>query len=264
MAALRDGQLDFVAGAAHAALTAFPAWQGAKLLTALVQGMYWLLVVRSDLAASRGNLNALKGLRIGAAPGVDLGLRRLLADAGIDLERDQVRIEPVPGATQPGVSFGIRAAQALEERNIDAFWANAMGAETAVRRGVGTVMLDVRRGDGPSAARDYTFAALVTTERMIESQPEAAAAAIRAIVKTQRALKEDPERATEVGKRLFPQAEAAMIAEVIKRDLPFYDPVISETAVSCLHQFAQDIGLLSEPVPYEQAVAIRFRQFWLA
>ena len=37
MEALRDGQLDFVAGAAHAALTAFPGWQGAKLAAALAQ-----------------------------------------------------------------------------------------------------------------------------------------------------------------------------------------------------------------------------------
>jgi ABC-type nitrate/sulfonate/bicarbonate transport system substrate-binding protein len=264
MAALRDGELDFVAGAAHATLSAFPAWQGAKLLTALAQGMYWLLVVRADLGVSRGDLNALKGLRLGAAPGVDLGLRRLLADAGIDLERDRVQIGPVPGATQPGVSFGVRAAQALEEKDIDGFWANAMGAETAVRRGVGTVVIDVRRGDGPPAARDYTFAALVTTDRMIVHQPEAVAAAVRAVVKTQHALKENPERATEVGKRLFPQAEAAMIAEVITRDLPFYEPAITETAVSRLQQFAQDVGLLSEPVSYEQAVARRFRQFWTA
>ena len=45
----------------------FLAWQGAKLLTALAQGMYWLLVLRSDLAATRGDVNAVKGLRLGAA-----------------------------------------------------------------------------------------------------------------------------------------------------------------------------------------------------
>ena len=43
------------------------------------------------------------------------------------------------------------AAKALEDRKIDGFWANGMGAEVAVRRGVGTVVLDVRRGDGPKA-----------------------------------------------------------------------------------------------------------------
>src|SRR5262249_38226176 len=84
MAALRDGQLDFVAGSAHATLTAFPAWQGAKLITALAQGMYWLLVLRSDLAATRGDVNAVKGVRICAASGVDLGLRRLPDAARVD------------------------------------------------------------------------------------------------------------------------------------------------------------------------------------
>ena len=264
MAALRDGQLDFVAGSAHATLTAFRAWQGAKLITALAQGMYWLLVLRSDLAATRGDVNAVKGLRIGAAPGVDLGLRRLLAAAGIDLARDDVRIGPVAGTGQPGISFGVTAAKALEEGTIDGFWANAMGAETAVRRGVGTILLDVRRGDGPPAARDYTFAALVTTDRTIARAPEAVAAAVRAIVHTQRALKEQPDRATEVGKRLFPPAEADMIAAVVTRDLPFYDSTIAEEAIHRMNQFAQDMGLLTRPVPYEQVVATRFRPLWTA
>jgi ABC-type nitrate/sulfonate/bicarbonate transport system substrate-binding protein len=47
--ALRDGEVDFVAGPAHVVLLAFPEWQGAKLLAALSQGMYWMLVMRADL-----------------------------------------------------------------------------------------------------------------------------------------------------------------------------------------------------------------------
>ena len=35
-------------------------------------------------------------------------------------------------------------------------------------------------------------------------------------------LRSHPELATEVGKRRFPQAEAGMIADIIRRDLPFY------------------------------------------
>jgi ABC-type nitrate/sulfonate/bicarbonate transport system substrate-binding protein len=264
MAAMRHGQLDVVAGGAHATLSAFPNWHGAKLLVALAQGMYWLLVLRSDLGVERGDVQAIKGLRIGAAPGVDVGLRRLLAEASIDPERDQVQIGPVPGANQPGVSFGVTAARALEEGRIDGFWANAMGAETAVRRGVGTIALDVRRGDGPTAARHYTFAALVSTERTIERHPDAVAAVVRAICRTQSALKADPERATAVGQRLFPQAEAAMIADIIRRDLPFYDPVISAEAVRRMNQFAQDIGLLAAPVPYERVVAVEMQPLWTA
>ena len=44
MEALRDGQLDFVAGSAHATLTAFEDWKGAKLVSALAQHTYWFLV----------------------------------------------------------------------------------------------------------------------------------------------------------------------------------------------------------------------------
>ena len=107
----------------------------------------------------------MKGRSIGAAPWVEMGLRRLLIEAGIDLERDNVKIAPVPGAAGAGVNFGVTAARALEERKIDGFWANGMGAEVAVRRGVGTVVLDVRRGDGPKPCFDYTMASIATTDR---------------------------------------------------------------------------------------------------
>jgi NitT/TauT family transport system substrate-binding protein len=262
MVELRGGALDFVAGSAHATLMAFPEWKGARLLAALAQRMYWLLVLRSDLGAKRGEITRVKGLRIGAAPGVDLGLRRLLAEAGIDPEQDRVQIGPVPGVSEAGVSFGVMAAKALEEGKLDGFWANAMGAEVAVRRGVGTVILDVRRGDGPPPARHYTFPALVTTETKIERDSESVAAAVRAIVKTQQALRQDVSQATAVGRRLFPPAEADIIAELIKRDLPYYDPTVSEDVVSNLNRFAQDVGLLSGSVPYDRVVATRFRHLW--
>jgi len=262
MEALRDGALDFVAGSAHATLMAFPDWKGAKLLAALGQRMYWFLVLRSDIGAKRGEIQAVKGLRIGAAPGVDYGLKRLLIEAGIDPVRDRVHIAPVPGATGATVSFGLTAAKALEEKKIDGFWANAMGAEIAVRRGIGTIILDVRRGDGPPAAWHYTFPALVTTEKRVEREPESAAAAIRAIVRAHRALREDLGRATEVGRKVFPPAEAELIAELITRDLPYYDATISEGVVSKMNRFAQDMGLLSQPVPYDQVVATQFRRLW--
>src|SRR5437868_7511522 len=176
MAALRDGELDFVAGAAHATLMAFPDWRGAKLLAALGQRTDWFLVLRADLRARRGELEKVKGLRLGAAPGVNLTLAPLLAEAGIDVERDGVQIGPVPGTGEPSVSFGVTAARALELGLLDGFWANGMGAEVAVQRGVGTIVLDVRRGEGPPAAQQYTFAALVTTDTRIEREPESVAA----------------------------------------------------------------------------------------
>src|SRR6478752_4709369 len=154
LAAMRDGSLDFVGCSAHLLVAGFPEWRDVKLLCAQAQGMYWFLVMRSDLGARRGDLGVVKGRRIGAAHWVAMGLRRLLADAGIDAERDAVTIAPIPGAHGAGTNFGVSAARALEEGKVDGFWANGMGAELAVRRGVGTVVLDARRGDGPAGCFD--------------------------------------------------------------------------------------------------------------
>src|SRR5439155_1761877 len=82
-------------------------------------------------------------------------------------------------------------AAALERGDVDGFWANALGSETAVRRGVGKVVVDVRRGDGPPGAGQYTFAALSTTDALIARDPERVAAAVRAIVRAQRMLKKE-------------------------------------------------------------------------
>jgi NitT/TauT family transport system substrate-binding protein len=260
--AMRDGTVDFVGGSAHSALAAFPEWQGVKLLCAQAQGMYWFLVTRADLGAVRGDVGVVRGLRIGAAPWVEMGLRRLLIETGIDLERDRVTIAPVPGASGAGVNFGLTAAKALEDGKIDGFWANGMGAEVAVRRGIGTVVLDVRRGDGPTPCFNYTMASLAATDQLIERSSDVAAAAIRAVVKTQAALREDPERAAQVGGRLFPPFEATLIAELVRRDLPYYDAAISPEFVAGMNRFARDLGILKGEVAYEQVVATRFAPLW--
>src|SRR3984893_5974150 len=259
--ALRDGTIDFVGGSAHSALAAFPDWRGVKLLCAQARGMYWFLVMHADLNATRDDVSVVKGRSIGAAPWVEMGLRRLLIEAGIDLARAGVRMA---GAAGPGRNVGLTAARALEERKIDGFWANGMGAEVAVRRGVGTVVLDVRRGDGPKPCFNYTMASIATTEQLIGRSPDVASAVIRAMVKTQAALKENVARATEVGRKLFPPSEAALIAELIRRDLPYYDPSISRSFVAGMNQFSRDVGILTGDVPYEGIVATQFSHLWKA
>ena len=260
--ALRDGEVDFVGGSAHSALAAFPEWDGCKLICAQGQGMYWFLVMRADLDPRRGDLSIVKGRRIGAAPWVEMGLRRLLGEAGIDIAKEDVTIAPVPGATGSSVNFGLTAAKALEEGKIDGFWANGMGTEVAVRRGVGKVVLDVRRGDGPKACFNYTMASVAASDRLINEHSEIAANAVRAIVATQAALRAQPELAAKVGAKLFPPQEAALIADLIRRDLPYYDAGISPAFVEGMNGFARDIGILSGQPRYDQVVATQFAGLW--
>jgi len=260
--ALRDGSADaMIAGSVHDVLTEFPDWRGVKIVVALSQGTPWLVTVRADLAAKRGDLNALRGLRLSAAEGPDLALKRMLSGAGIDPARD-LQIVELPGANSRDVSFGVFAARALEAGQVDGFWANAMGAETAVSRGTGKILIDVRRGDDPDEVRYFTFAGMAITDKFIEREPHAVAAAVRAIVKAQKALRADPSLAREVGKRKFPQDAAELISNVVARDVEFYDPAITEDMVAKMNRFTQSVGHLSGSVAYDQVVAARYRDSW--
>ena len=259
---LRDGEIDFVGASSHSVVSAFPQWRGAKLLAGLGQGMYWFLVMRSDIGAKRGDLECVKGRKIGAAGWVDLGLRQLLIEAGIDPEANGVTIAPVPGAAGAGTNFGLTAAKALADRTIDGFWANGMGAAVALQSGAGTLVLDIRRGDGPPACFNYTMASLVTTDALIERDPAAAAAAVRAIVDTHVALKDNLDLATQVGRKLFPANEAELIRGLVERDLPYYDATISPEFVTGMKAFARKAGILDGDPPYEAIVATEFTDLW--
>ena len=251
-----------IAGSVFDVLTEFKDWKGAKLCVALSQGTPWLLTVRTDLAIERGDVEALRGLRLTAAEGPDLVFKQMLRSGALDPEND-LEILELPGAKQRDVSFGVFAAQALRDGKIDGFWSNAMGAETAVTSGVGKIHIDVRRGDDPGDIRFATFAGLATTDDFIAREPGEIDAAVRAIAKTQKALRADPTLAREVGMRKFPPESAALIAAIVERDARFYDPVISEEAVQRLNAFAQSVGQLTGPVPYEQVVATRCRGLWV-
>jgi ABC-type nitrate/sulfonate/bicarbonate transport system substrate-binding protein len=258
---LRAGRVEIVCGSAHSVVKAFPNWEGAQLLGALSQGMYWKLVMLSELGGHRGDLSVVKNKRIGAAPLVELGLKGMLADANIDLEKDNVTLVEVP-PVDGSLSFGVNAARALEARQIDGFWANGMGAEVAERGGFGTLIVDARRGDGPSGAFDYTFPAMVSSEETLIRTPDLGARAVRALVATQNALRKDPTLATKVGKKRFPEFEANLIADVIARDLPYYSPVISERSFEQVSRFARRFGLANDTESYDKVVPKAAREFW--
>ncbi len=259
--ALRDGTLHFFGGPAFAATRAFPGWKGAKLLCALSQYSYWFLAVRADLDIKRGDISGLKGMRLSASPPWPmLSLKYLLTDAGIDFERDNVRIvDAVPMAEWAQGHVGIVA---IQQGIADGYWGNGMRIALGEKLGIAKLHLDLRRGDGPPGARWYNFAALSVSERLIAEHPSAVAGAVRAIVKTQKALTADPSLAATIGERLFPADEAPLIAELIRRDTPFYQANISQQAVDGLNKFAIGIGLVSEAVPFEQLVATQFRDLW--
>lgn len=259
---MRQGKLSFVAGSAFVANGAFPAWKGLKILCALSQYSYWFLAVRADLNPRKGDVEAIKGLRISASkafPGV--GLRHFLDEAGLDLQRDNIKIVPPPPSANPH-ERGRSGVDAITQNLADAYWGNGMRVALGEDLGVAKLHIDLRRGDGPTGARFFNFPAFATTDELVQQQPEVAAGAIRAIVNTQRALKANPALATQVGEELLPRHEASLIGGLIERDAPFYAAHISQQAVDGLMQLGLRQGLLSEEVAYNDLVAAQFRDLW--
>ena len=259
---LRDGGIDLLAGAAHAALHAFPQWRGVRLATALSKGMYWFLVIATENPQSAAvNIAELHDLRIGAAPGPDLGLEQALLRAGVDLESAGISIVPVPTDDPDNISFGVTAAKALQQGKIDAFWANGMGAEVAVKSGAGRIVLDARRSTGPE--QNFTFPALLVTETMVNQQPDVVERSIKAIATAQRMLREDPGVATTVGERLFPSFEAGLISSLIARDADFYRGEMTPDDIEALNAFARIGGLDPGAASYDEVVLTQFAAGWL-
>jgi ABC-type nitrate/sulfonate/bicarbonate transport system substrate-binding protein len=258
--ALRDGVVDFYGGSAYTGLHRFPGWRGGAVLCALSQYTYWFLAVRSDITCERGDINAVKGLRISASVLPGLTLKRVLEEAGFDLKKENVRIVPsVPRTSQNWAWDGV---DAIEQGVSDGYWGNGLRADLGVKRGIAKILLDVRRGDGPPAARHWTFPALATTGRLVKEHPDIAAGAVRAIVKTQRALRAHPPLAVKAAQRLFPTEEASLLAYEIARDAPFYDPTITEEMIAHISRFAREIGALEGEVRYDELVATQFAGLW--
>ena len=258
---LRDGSIHFFGGPAFAATRAFPQWKGVKLVAALAQHSYWFMGVRKDLDVPRGDIKALRGLRISSSFAFPrTALRHMLIEAGIDADGDEIRIvESPPSKHETHSRDGI---EALQQNLADGFWGNGMRLALAEKAGIAKLHLDLRRGDGPSGARYYNFAALTMTDAMIENEPEVAKAAVRAIVATQKALSADPSLATKVGNELFPGEEAETIATLVGRDAPFYKATITPEAVEGLNTFALANGLLNKPLAYEDIAAAQFADLW--
>jgi ABC-type nitrate/sulfonate/bicarbonate transport system substrate-binding protein len=258
--ALRDGVVDFYGGSPYTGLHRFPGWRGGAILCALSHYTYWFLAIRSDVKGERGDVSAVKGLRLSASALPGLTMKRLLEEAGVDFQRDNVRLVATPPRTSPNWAWD--GVDVIEQGVADGYWGNGLRADLGVKRGIAKILLDVRRGDGPPAARTWTFPALIATERMVKEHPDIAARAVRAIVKTQRALRAAPQLAAHAAERLFPAEEASLIAFEMARDAPFFDATVTEEMIAHASRFAREMGILEGEVRYGDVVATQFASLW--
>lgn len=206
--ALRTGEIDFLASAAHAPMHAFPHWRGAKLVVALSRNMYWFLVMRADLGIARGDLGALKGC--GSAP--------LPAPTSACGACSPPRAS-TPNATasasapsRPPTAPAPRSASP-RHRRCGTGWSTGSGPTAWAPRSP-SARAAARSSSTPGAATApgrgrLHVPALAVTDGTIARRPDAVGAMVRAVVRAQAVLRADPGRAAEVGGRLFPPEEAS-------------------------------------------------------
>src|SRR5574337_745916 len=192
---------------------------GAKNLVALENKNPLFLLVRDDVKAMKGDVKALKGLKLGMTKpgsGTDLSLRALLKDAGL-----------VPDQDVAVVSLGGPSAQvaALKAKSVDGVMTSEPAGAIAVSQlKIARFFVDTRRGEGPKFLQHMTFSTLQAGDKFIQANPDLTGKLVRAIVKTLKRLREDPEAGVQVGQRVFPKMEVALIRQIIAVEKNTYYP----------------------------------------
>jgi ABC-type nitrate/sulfonate/bicarbonate transport system substrate-binding protein len=190
------------------------------------------------------------------------GLRRLLAQLGHDPVAKQLEIAPIPGAHGAGINFGVTAARALADGRVDGFWANGMGAALAQLQGTGTVIIDARRDAIARPSFDFTFPVIACTDAFLAAKPGAAAAAARAMRAAHGHLRADPQAAGRIGRKLFPPAEAELIVELVRRDLPYYHSALRPESLQSMLEFSRAAGIDAGTPAVADLVASEAAAFW--
>jgi hypothetical protein len=111
---------------------------------------------------------------------------------------------------------------------------------------IAAVELGCFRDEGFDASLDLVFPVTKTYEMLRDGALDLAGGSAHA------ALYAFPD--WQGGRRVFPPVEAELIAELVRRDAPFYDTGISRDTFDRMNGFAASIGLATRPARYEEAV----------
>jgi NitT/TauT family transport system substrate-binding protein len=127
-----------------------------------------------------------------------------------------------------------------------------------VRSGVGTIVLNARRGDGPKACFNFTMPVIVTTDRLSRGK-DTAARATKAVMATLATLKRDVSFAR--------RSPASCFRKRSKPDPP-QSAVVQSGDLGSVHRRHDGVrtrrGAAAGHPRYDQVVAQQFRHLWTA
>lgn len=178
----------------------------------------------------------LKGLRMaahtaGSSP--DQTLRFMAIQAGMDPERD-MQILPIAGGP---------ILAALEQDRIDGFAFSSPLADTAVIKQGARVLFSLAEGSYEPLAGMLSIS-MVCSTAWLQSEPEAAAATLRAIWRGMKLMKDDPEAAKAAARKQFENLEEEIFNAAFATNLRAFpaSPRISEEQMQAAIAFNEAMG----------------------
>lgn len=195
-------------------------------------------------------INALKGKKIGIT-GPNTGTQALLTYLfklqGLDAAKD---------ATQVSLGSNSTAAlTALQSGTVDALSYFVPFGQAAVARGAGDILISPVRGDIPELVGDVQ-GIFYTKQSVIDAQPEAIAAYIRAIGQAEAFVHNNPVQAKTLLTKYL-NLSASVVNTIYEANVQAVakDPQISQEGYNIAGQFHLQVGLINAVPPFSQLVA---------
>jgi NitT/TauT family transport system substrate-binding protein len=217
------------------------------------------IVTRKSLKIRKGDLNALRGRRIGVdAYGgrLDVLLRLVLLQAGINPD---LKLTIIPTGEIPG------HLAAMQARRVDAqvTWEPGTSQLTLPSElGLGEVFLDMRATERPFPVSRMVEGSVVALDEWVRDHRDAAVRVARAVSCAERAIRRTPNLVASVYRRSFPGLGPEVYANIAKVQPSVYWPSIRRENILVMNEAYRKLGLLKGTVRFEDVVPDGFAMAW--
>ena len=186
-----------------------------RIFANLIENDQINLIVRKGFAAANNlstdlplkeRLEAIKGLKVGVAPGPPVRLRVLFDSVGLDADTD-IEMVIIPGPDQNA---------AFEDGSIDALYAHTPFLETALVNQDAVILVNQSAGEVPGL-NDRQGHSLVATRSFISDRRDDIVAMTRAVARAQKLIHND---------------EAAVVQALLDSGIPGLERTLVETIVA--------------------------------
>ena len=195
------------------------------------------LVVREEDAEKRGisadiplaeRLNAMRGLRVGVAPGPPTRLRLLFESVGLDADSD---IEMV-------ILHGAEQNPAFADGSVDALYAHTPYLERSLLKQGAVMIVNQSVGEVPELTNRQIHV-LMTTQEYAGSNPQVLAAMTKAVYRAQQLIHTDPQATADAIRSSEVQLQEPEGLETI---IAIYEPAIPQTPEVSVEGALRELG----------------------